>query len=996
MPNLNDPGGIALDAPFPVAADHRMHADPRHAAGANPTRAPIIGFPSRCALMDFIPGQRWISSTEPELGLATVLRVDARGVQILFAKSGVLRQYARESAPFIRAEFRVGQRISGKGRSLTIDRVELHDGLLVYSGDGMQMHEGELDDDQPVSQADERLMAGRVDAPGTFELRREALARRQHARASVAWGLASARIDLLPHQLRVAEAATARLVPRLLLADEAGLGKTVEAGMVLARLLTTGRVDRVLVLLPEALLSQWFIELLRRFNRSFALFDEERCEAIEAAGDARNPFQDEQCILASLDWLEQDARRQQQLVEAGWDMLLVDEAHHLEWTPTGPSHRYGLVERLAKSTPSVLLLTATPEQLGRDGHFARLRLLDPARYTSLDAYLAETADYTERSALAQTLEHEAPLESQQRAKLAELLVDDTDVADALDRYPAAGTASRLLDALVDRHGTGRVMFRHRRSSVGGFAPREPRLVVADAPDSEDARQRLTAEFLADQHEHPPSLDYDYGHDGRINWLLGLLDAHPADKFLLICRSEAKVVAIESALRTRTGIGVASFRESVGLLARDRAAAWFAASDGARLLLCSEIGSEGRNFQFAHHLLLWDLPPDPDLLEQRIGRLDRIGQSHAIQIHHFVRRGTAQHALSRWYHEGCDAFASSHGDGRTLLHRFGSALQSVALAHARGAEDADQELDVLIAETRAAHTQLCTTLEQGRDRLLERAAQRGAPQEALRQTLAAIDADASLPGFIQRLLELYGVHMDDGGDGSVTLDPEYLTTDSLPELKQGPVRATFRRGDALAREDLSLLRLDHPLVEGAMDLLLDSELGNASFLVDDALPSRSALLQAVYVLECVADRTLDASRFLPPTPIEVTLDSKLVERPDFMPAPQALRRAGEKPLDTTRYRKYFARLVPPMLAQARNLADQRAGALTEEARARSASVLGGEIDRLCALQRVNAAIRTDEIDDLRKQRRLLDEALATPRLRLDAVRLVVSLDFLTLK
>ncbi|MHB8310798.1 RNA polymerase-associated protein RapA [Metallibacterium sp.] len=946
--------------------------------------------------MELTPGQRWISSAEPELGLATVLRVDARSVQMLFARSGVLRQYARESAPFLRAEFRVGQRIAGKGRNLVIERVEIRDGLLVYSGDGMEMHEGELDDEQPVSQADERLMAGRVDAPRVFTLRLEALQRRQHARASACWGLASARIAALPHQLRVAEAADARLAPRLLLADEAGLGKTIEAGMIVARLLASGRGARVLVLLPETLLSQWFVELLRRFNLSFALYDEERCEAIESAGDARNPFADEQHVLASLAWLEAHPQRQEQLLAAGWDMLVVDEAHHLEWKPTQVSARYALVERLAAVTPGLLLLTATPEQLGREGHFARLRLLDPARYASLDAWLAETAGYPARSALALRLEAGAELSAAQRAELATLFAAEPELLAALHAYPGARATPRLLDALIDRHGTGRVMFRHRRASIGGFAPRQPRLVLVAAGDDDDARQHLFAEFSADTQQPSAALEFDYTRDARLDWLLQLLESHPSEKFLLLCHSEAKVLALETALRLRSGIGVARFHESLGLLQRDRAAAWFAAPDGARLLLCSEIGSEGRNFQFAHHLVLWDLPLDPDLLEQRIGRLDRIGQAHAIQIHHHALHGSAQHALARWYDEGCDAFRSSPADGRALLRRFGAPLRELALAHARGAEDADQELDVLVAETRAAHVELCAAIEHGRDRLLELAAQRAAPAQALLHALQTEDADTAQADFALRLLEQYGVHHDAFEDGSVLLDPEYLTTDALPELKDGPLRATFQRDVALAREELALLRLDHPLLQGALDLLLGSELGNASFLVDDTLPARSAVLQAVFVLECVAERALDVDRFLPPTPLAISIDSKLAERDAFAPADNALRRASEKPLDPARYRKFLGRLVPPMLERAQQLVRAQADGLVAEARARMSASLDAEITRLEALRQINPSVRADELDGLRAQRDALATALNGTRLRLDAVRFVVSLDFLTLK
>ena len=103
--------------------------------------------------------------------------------------------------------------------------------------------------------------------------------------------------------------------------------------------------------------------------------------------------------------------------------------------------------------------------------------------------------------------------------------------------------------------------------------------------------------------------------------------------LLICRTQRKAAAIEAALQAaHDDSRWRAFHEGLTLVQRDRGAAWFADPDGARLLICSEIGSEGRNFQFAHHLVLFDLPLDPALLEQRIGRLDRIGQHDEIQVH----------------------------------------------------------------------------------------------------------------------------------------------------------------------------------------------------------------------------------------------------------------------------------------------------------------------------------------------------------------------------
>ena len=168
----------------------------------------------------FIPGQRWLSNAEPELGLGTVLRVAGRSVQIVFTGSDMLRHYAMASAPLLRAAFRPGDRVRAHGVDHEIEQVEERNGLLYYLAGDKVLAEGELDADQPVSQADSRLLAGRFDRSAQFEFRLEALQRRAAALRHPGWGVLGARIDLIPHQLRVAEVGMQRRSPRLLLADD--------------------------------------------------------------------------------------------------------------------------------------------------------------------------------------------------------------------------------------------------------------------------------------------------------------------------------------------------------------------------------------------------------------------------------------------------------------------------------------------------------------------------------------------------------------------------------------------------------------------------------------------------------------------------------------------------------------------------------------------------------------------------------------------------------
>lgn len=169
------------------------------------------------------------------------------------------------------------------------------------------------------------------------------------------------------------------------------MGKTIEAGMIIHQQVLSGRAERILIVVPETLQHQWLVEMMRRFNLHFSIFDEERC--IEAFADAENPFDTQQYVLCSLDFLRKSRKRFEQALEGEWDLLVVDEAHHLEWSQDKPSREYQVVEGLAERTPGVLLLTATPEQLGRESHFARLRLLDPDRFYDYEAFVEEEEQY---------------------------------------------------------------------------------------------------------------------------------------------------------------------------------------------------------------------------------------------------------------------------------------------------------------------------------------------------------------------------------------------------------------------------------------------------------------------------------------------------------------------------------------------------------------------------------------------------------------------------
>ncbi|MEO7252512.1 MAG: helicase-related protein, partial [Arenimonas sp.] len=651
---------------------------------------------------------------------------------------------------------------------------------------------------------------------------------------------------------------------------------------------------------------------------------------------------------------------------------------------------------LAAQTPALLLLTATPEQLGLGGHFARLRLLDPARYTDLNAFVAEQQRYIELSALAERLLASEQLTAGDIETLALLFPQEGDALGQRLASIAAGDESardQLLADLIDRHGTGRVMIRNRRVVVGGFPKRIAHVQIL--PDSDDLSYpgKLLAEFEHDLGDLDDEPEHDYKNDPRTDWLLAKLDTIAPAKALLLCRTRAKVQALEEALRLRSGLPVARFHEDMNLLQRDRNAAYFADPEGARLLIASEIGAEGRNFQFAQHLIFWDLPFHPDMLEQRIGRLDRIGQRGDVHLHVAAVAGSPQEVLVRWMHEGLDAFTQVVADGRELLRGFGEELLQLVT---QDVDARDSALASMIERTRKRHAELAQLIAQGRDRLLELGSRRGSADNALRAALREDDAEQVQDDYPLRLLEAFGIHGEALGPQTWLLDPEYLTVEGFEELKGGARSATFDRATALARDDLLYLRADHPLLLSAQEMLLSGETGNAAFLIDDSLPPRSAILEAVFVLECIAPAHLNAERFLPPLPITVAIDSKLQLRPGFAPNERASVRAGDRQYDISPMRKVLAALIPPMLERAHVEGVAQCAQRAAQAVAAAETLLNAEILRIEALAQVNSAVRAEEIQTLRDERDQLLAVLPQARPRLDALRLVTSADFLALR
>lgn len=887
---------------------------------------------------EFEVGQRWLSETETDQGLGLITQVQGRLIRVFFPATDELRQYARDAAPLARFSLLVDERAQHiDGWWFRISARTRHQGCWIYQGQReddqhiVTVAEAQLAANVSTQQPLTRMLAGKVDRLDLFRLRQQAqqhLRRWQHSRMA---GLLGARAQLLPHQLYIAATVADRFHPRVLLADEVGLGKTIEAGFIMQRRLLTGRSQRLLVVVPDTLCHQWLVELQRRFALRFSLFDQERCEQSAASQDS--VFASEQLILVPMSLLSKPFWLAE-LTDVSWDMLVVDEVHQM-----APEHsHFAALKQLCKAIPAVLLLSATPERAGTEAHLARLQLLDADRFSDAQSFALEQQNYRALAPLASAL--------------------------------AQADAPLLLDRLLDLHGTGRVMFRNSRAHIGGFPQRQ--LQAVQLPASSDSFQL------------------------RVTWLIALLKQQRQRKFVVICREPEQVLQLSDVLRISHGIHAAVFHQYMTLLERDRAAAYFASDeDGCQLLICSEIGSEGRNFQSAQNLVLFDLPHHPDLLEQRIGRLDRLGQTDTVSIHVPVVAATDEQVWFRWY-DSMQAFTAPNTVGAQLYQEFAEPLREILRLQASGNLDTDliaTHIDALCCDTQRVAQQLRDDVAAGRDLLQELNAYRPHAAAQIMTTIEDFDNDPQLITFMQEFWARFGVEYDALNEYSGWLRPTDQLRVSLPGLPEDGLTVSFDRGYALAHDAIEFISWDHPQVQHALELLSEHHFGctAVALLKNRALPSGSWFLEVFFSSVAVAPATAVAAEFYPRHTVRILLDSQGRELSSKVNC-----EAFDGQLysvDKQTARGLLKQLRPQwqqLLKQAWTPAEQQQQQLSEQALKQLEHELDRAQQRMQQLLQRNPQAPAVELAALQQRRQQLLQGIQQPLLQLDAVRLVVNL------
>lgn len=549
----------------------------------------------------------------------------------------------------------------------------------------------------------------------------------------------------LPHQFRTLQRSMERYPVRILLADDVGLGKTIEAGLVLKQLIWQSEAKRILVLAPKSLLIQWVVEMDTRFGEKFEIVVPARWKSMDWLPD--NPWRQLDRVVVSFDSvkpqnvndntekdniLKRNRERFEALVASGWDLVIIDECHRVAGAKDDVA-RYELAQALTKAVPHILLLSATPHSGCSDAFQRLIRLLMPPEYTG-PITISKARPYVIRTEKrTATDETGRPLFAPRSTTLLKIPFgpDDTlqaELFQAVSEYVISGYnrarrhgGNRLLLILIQR-----LMSSSTRSVRQFLEKRLRRLTderenvgqpadVESDTDNMDQMEQLAlfapelnrqeandVRRLLDLAARTESSRPDVRSSALYAYMLDLAreENDAGVKFLVFTEFRATQDMLADFLRVR-GYEVTILNGGMGLPERQAAQRAFAGH--AQVLIATDAGGEGLNLQFAHIVFNYDLPWNPMRVEQRIGRVDRIGQTHPVRAFNLALENSVEARLYDVWMEKLATILREFGVDKTgdVLdsHEAGSRFEELARTALIHPERFESETERLLAEIR---------------------------------------------------------------------------------------------------------------------------------------------------------------------------------------------------------------------------------------------------------------------------------------------------------
>jgi SNF2 family DNA or RNA helicase len=786
---------------------------------------------------------------------------------------------------------------------------------------------------------DQLLAAGRIADAEPFGLRLQGLYLQHAYKFDRLSGLSNARIEPQFHQVFVAWRVHQKLAPRMILADEVGLGKTIEAGLIIKELRARGLGARILVVCPSSLQLQWQQELKTKFNEQFEVMDS---TAIKHLGrDGSNPWNKQDSVICSLPFAAHKSR-QDAIIESDWDLIVFDEAHRVRRWRQGNTPKvtqaYRLADELKDLVSGLLLLTATPMQLHPFELYSLIELVEPGLYPTFAAYERQGKELPRLNRLLRDLlswDTLSPAEIEDLCNEYLALLTESGAANPSAELAEPEKRERVIDTLSQLHPLAEVMIRNRKSEVGGFVNREASSFLVELTEDERQLYEEITEYCRTEYNlamasknqavgflmvtyqkllassayaircsferrivklrrmrkeletnvtprkliGPPSDDQldaeelsdiveDFSGATVIGILLeseiakleGLVErlgkVQESKAFRLLealsevfgAHSDEKVVIFTGSRDTQTllkrvleanGHSVSVFHGSLNVDQKEDAIRTFRTKD--QILISTEAGGEGRNLQFCHIIVNFDLPWNPMKVEQRIGRVDRIGQKRTVQIWNLACAGTIEERVLNVLQVRIGLFEDSVGSLDPILGTLEDDIVELVMTKLDHLADAGitLELDVerKVREARAKEHQLA-------DFALDRASlRRDVVNELLEHRPLATHED--LRGYTAAVLRYAGGTLNEHADGGqvVTMSPQLA---QRLRIRNSTVRGCFSHADALKFEELQFFAFGNDLIQRLVKLP-EEEGATVSVRRDSQLPP-GMWIEAWYEIE----------------------------------------------------------------------------------------------------------------------------------------------------
>ena len=744
--------------------------------------------------------------------------------------------------------------------------------------------------------------------------------------------LSNSRVEIKPHQVAVLHRIATSYPYRFLLADEVGLGKTIEAGMIIKELKARGLANRVLIVAPSSLVGQWQMEMRSKFGMVFSRFNKETTAYLAGKYPGENVWTLEDNIVTSSSYASTDEERRKAITLVPWDLVVFDEAHHarrmvvdasaMKWSET---QIYKLAESLASlddgGATGLLFLTATPMQLHQSELYSLVELLDPALFADYPSF-----DQNRRESMGLNLsvkQIRAWPELSDEAK--QNTINEVSVflekvpSDIKSELETVDGRSQIETELFSHHKLSEVLIRNRKVNIGGFMPRVADIIPVQMTDEERAAYEAVRDYASEGYTFSKAtknftlgfvmttflklnssssyairqslmrrikkLQDRLSGTGNINGIeesdleeknisdalgdtLGIgghnplqqeiealadvvrkLDAIKTDSKaaelinklseLITEDKNVKVLVFTQFKDTQDYLktkipeqwGVNIYNGGLKTPEKDAVVDAFRDGTGPQIMISTEAGGEGRNFQFCHILVNYDLPWNPMKVEQRIGRLDRIGQKHPVIILNFKLLGTIEERVLEVLDKRIRIFEETVGGLDPILGEVENEIKNILLSASKKADQAlallGQQLEQRVRAARTAEQQMA-------DLIMDSKSFRKDEVDTLLNHRGNLD-NKTMQRFVLGILLQLGTSIEKDPEIPEVFSARYYDRflDKFPSFKKEelPSRITFDPPTAIEQESVDFLAFGHKLVDALVEYALsDNYLASTSYRI----------------------------------------------------------------------------------------------------------------------------------------------------------------------